>query len=61
MEAPEIYLLDEDTVRQEKPPAVAAAQAALARVMGEETEADARNAKHHRRRRPPRCRRHRRG
>ena len=47
VEAPEIYLLDEDTVRQEKPPAVAAAQAALARAMGEETEADAAyNAKH---------------
>ena len=42
------YLLDEGTVRLEKPPAVAAAQAALARAMGEETEADAAyNAKHH--------------
>ena len=41
VEAPEIYLLDEGTVRLEKPPAVAAAQAALARAMGEETEADA--------------------
>ena len=47
VEAPDIHYIDEAKAREEKPPAVAAALAALARAMGEETEADAAyNAKH---------------